>query len=393
MPQQYLARYAEPEARAALKLVTGCTPWQQALTLPALDEEPEFVFRLAQRTERVLIVLVINQTRSPITPANQALISAIEQRYPELQRCDNLALFNLGSANLLLVDRAHTPLPPKTGVGLARKIGADIALQLIDAGLITSPWIYCTDADTQLPEDYFYLSAHSDAVAASLPFTHIGPPGALLDATLLYEQAIRYYACGLRFAGSEYGFLALGSALAVKAQPYAQVRGFNQREAGEDFYLLNKLAKLGRIETPETSPQQRSPLRISARFSNRTPFGTGPSVVHICQLASLNDYLYYAPDCFLTLKHWFDLVPRLTQHNLTEEVANLPEPLKYALIAQNIASLSDHIARQGKTPSHIKTICHTWLDGFRTLKIIHHLQSHAFPAIPLVKSLKQQPFY
>ncbi|HEY6529547.1 MAG TPA: hypothetical protein VIZ65_12710 [Cellvibrionaceae bacterium] len=400
MPHQYLTLYAEPEAHTALSLVKGCTPWRWTITLPALDEPPEFVHRLAKRSERVLIILVINQTCTPITSANQTLINAIEQDYPLIARQGHLALYSLGEPTLLVVDRANTPLPAKTGVGLARKIAADIALRLITEGRIKSSWIYCTDADAQLPSDYFSLCEQSSAVAASLPFTHIGRAGKLLAATKLYEQAIRYYAQGLRFAGSGYGFLSLGSALAFKATAYAKVRGFNVREAGEDFYLLNKLAKLGTIFSPEYADSKGegnvlpgiSRIEISARLSNRTPFGTGASVTQMCQLPRLEGFHYYTPECFFMLKHWFDLTDRLTQNSLMAEFANLPEPLKDALAAQNVHSLAEHLARQGKYPQQIQTICHTWLDGFRTLKIIRHLQSHCFPAKPFMHTLTQQPF-
>ncbi|MEY4591078.1 MAG: hypothetical protein RL497_3154 [Pseudomonadota bacterium] len=393
MPHHYLTHYAAAEATDVLNLAGVLNqPWQNVLCLPALNETPDFIYRLTKHPERLLLILVVNQTQSPITLANQALITTINQQFQRLSQHNNLALYTLETHNLLLVDRANAPLPAKTGVGLARKIAADIALQLIQQGAIKSHWIYCTDADAQLPDDYFGLDETSPAVAASLPFTHVGPPGPLLDATTLYEHAIRYYAQGLRMAGSGYGFLSLGSALAVKARAYATVRGFNLREAGEDFYLLNKLAKIGEILTPETTTRPTSPIQISARFSNRTPFGTGQSVTQISQLPSLNDYHYYAPACFLMLKHWFELIPKLTAHNLLSELTRLPHPLQNALLAQNIHSLAEHLNRQGTSPKHIKTTCHTWLDGFRTLKIIRYLQAHYFPAEPLLATLARKPF-
>lgn len=390
MPQAYLSRYAEPEAQAAGLLLTGARRWRHVLILPALDEPPGFIQRLAQRPEDLLVVLVVNQSGQPITPANQLLLEFIHQNYPPTHQLEPLSLHRLGAPSLLVVNRAHTPLPPKTGVGLARKIAADIALQLIHQSQVCSQWIYCTDADASLPADYFCLAEDHPAVAASLPFRHLGTPGPPLAATLLYERAIRYYAQGLCFAGSGYGFLCLGSALAFKARPYAQVRGFNLREAGEDFYLLNKLAKLGAIHSPRGNAHNT--IDLEARLSNRTPFGTGASVSQMCQLTDLRDFHYYAPECFFTLQHWFDLIPRLTQHNLTAALNNLPEPLQNALQAQQIQSLADHIGRQGKNPQQIRHICHIWLDGFRSLKIIRHLQLQAFPATPLLATLAQQPF-
>ena len=64
-------------------------------------------------------------------------------------------------------------------------------------------------------------------------------------ATALYELRLHHYVLGLEYAGSPYAYHTLGSCLAVKADAYAQVRGFPKRAGAEDFYLLNKLAKLG----------------------------------------------------------------------------------------------------------------------------------------------------
>ncbi len=390
MPQAYLSRYAEPEANVAGLMLAGNKRWRHVLTVPALDEPPEFIERLAKRSEDALVILVVNQSSSPVTDGNQFLLESLFQSYPVTKLTEHLSLHSLGGLSLLLVDRTQRPLPPKTGVGLARKIAADIALQLIHQGQVSSQWIYCTDADASLPECYFWLPDDHPAVAVSLPFRHVGTPGKLLDATLLYERAIRYYAQGLSFAGSRYGFMCLGSALAFKARAYAQVRGFNIREAGEDFYLLNKLAKLGDIYSP--SSQADNTIELAARLSNRTPFGTGASVAQICQLPSLSDFRYYAPECFYTLKHWFDLAPNLSQGAFLASISQLPKPLQEALTAQQIHILADHIGRQGKNPKQISQICHTWLDGFRCLKVIRHLQSNAYPQAPLIDSLAKDPF-
>ena len=48
----------------------------------------------------------------------------------------------------------------------------------------------------------------------------------------------------MKYARSPYAFHTIGSTMAVSANHYAKVRGFPKREAGEDFYLLNKLAKV-----------------------------------------------------------------------------------------------------------------------------------------------------
>ena len=61
----------------------------------------------------------------------------------------------------------------------------------------------------------------------------------------------------------------------INAEHYAQSAGFPKLAAGEDFYLLNKLAKIGKIIPLKIINQ---PIYIQARISNRTPFGTGPAL-------------------------------------------------------------------------------------------------------------------
>ena len=59
------------------------------------------------------------------------------------------------NVDVLVIDRVSTSrrLPPNQGVGLARKIGADISLELYQHGSIAEPWLYSTDADAKLPGD------------------------------------------------------------------------------------------------------------------------------------------------------------------------------------------------------------------------------------------------
>ena len=162
-------------------------------------------------------------------------------------------------------------------------MGADLALSLIDQGQVQTPWIFNTDADAQLPNGYFSVpgdiaarvstSIGSTSMSAVVyPFFHETED----QAAAAYDCFLRYQTLGLRWAGSPYAYGALGSCIAVSANHYAAVRGFPPRAAGEDFYLLNKLAKTGTIWCADTSP-----LQLGDRPSERVPFGTGPRVKRI----------------------------------------------------------------------------------------------------------------
>jgi len=77
----------------------------------------------------------------------------------------------------------------------------------------------------------------------------------------------------LDFAGFPDSIYTIGSAFAVRAEAYVKQGGMNRRQAGEDFYFLNKLTKLGTVA--EINDAFVFP---SARVSDRVPFGTGAAM-------------------------------------------------------------------------------------------------------------------
>ncbi len=80
------------------------------------------------------------------------------------------------------------------------------------------------------------------------------------------------------------------------------MRGFPKREAGEDFYLLNKLAKVGTVLELAEGPDNEA-IRIESRRSDRVPFGTGAAVNRITALADpLGEFRFYDPSVFELLK-------------------------------------------------------------------------------------------
>ena len=88
----------------------------------------------------------------------------------------------------------------------------------------------------------------SEASAVSLPFTHRATEDpALSHATLIYELTMHHYVLHLQAIGSPYAFHTLGSSCVIHSHAYAAVRGMPLRNAAEDFYLLNKLAKVGPV--------------------------------------------------------------------------------------------------------------------------------------------------
>ena len=201
--------------------------------------------------------------------------------------------------SMLVVDRFTTErrLPVRQGVGLARKIGADIALEFIAVGRVRHAFFAMADADARLPEDYFGRVAElgPECSAAVFPLWHEPSGKGEVDrATPLYEIRLRYFQRGLQWANSPYAFHTVGSTMVVHALCYAQVRGVPLRQAGKNFYLLGKLSKLRPL-----ARLRGAPIRIRSHLSDRVPFGTGAETAKLARGAELE---LYHPDCFAAVR-------------------------------------------------------------------------------------------
>jgi hypothetical protein len=433
--EKYLSNYAEPEVAALYGLLGGSPaqdPWANVLVIPACNETTRFLRPPPPCDGRSLMVLVINQSDSAsgvVSTNNQALAATVRAQFEPQSRvaCKpsaagrgfqlELFLDPLNPRDILLVDRFSEgrTLPVKGGVGHARKIGADLAAALIHSGGIQSPWIHCSDADVQLPESYFACTHASrfaglEYSALVFPFRHVNAPenvqrADVVQATELYELSLRYYVAGLKYAGSPYAFNTIGSTMAVNAFHYAKVRGFPKREAGEDFYLLNKLAKVGSVLELETR-EGCDPIEIESRRSDRVPFGTGAAITRITGLDDPErDFRFYHPAVFELLKAWLESWPGIWQSrsgDLGAVVLKLgsgdqgrgkkQQALRAGLDKMKVLDALDHAFRQSKDIGQFTRQMHTWFDAFRTLKLIHFLRDQSLPSVSYLELRENQGF-
>ena len=305
--KKYLDNYAEPEAQLSASFTALATKkYQQALIIPFYQETADTFsqwLRFCESNPQTLFIAVINR---PDTDSDLSWFEALKGVMPKgNSRSDHLHLHELDNhSSVLWVDRcSELPIPAKEGVGLARKIGNDIACTLVSMKRISSNWLANTDADASLPANYFEILKQtqnpSQSVSALvLPFEHINDNDALTyKATKHYEFTLDYYVEALRYAGSHYSFHTIGSIVVIDCHHYTKVRGFPKRAGAEDFYLLNKLAKTGLIKNLE-----KPLVKLQSRQSSRVPFGTGPAVKAISELNNPKDYSLYHPASFDYLK-------------------------------------------------------------------------------------------
>jgi hypothetical protein len=401
--EQYLARYAEPEAALADR-VEGAR--ELAIVLPVLGETELSLdgVRDAVRElpQRALLIVVVNASvgaPAELRDLNRAFLQSFVARRP-LMLDSGAWLIEDPDFDLLLLDRSSPgrELPPRMGVGLARKIGCDLALALVARGRLASPWIFWADADAALPREHFAQSfralaepAFQGVSALCFPFHHVAAGDAeIARATLVHEICLRYHVLGLAVAGSPYAHHSLGSALSVEASAYAGVRGVPKRRAGEDFYLLDKLAKAGPIGRPRGEA-----IAIQARLSPRVPFGTGPRVERILKEG---DALVACPAAFRSLGA---LLAGLDRVAFERDAAAFEQPLAELSPAERAAARQAFEAlgmREGirialaTSGSDLRRRLHTWFDALRTLQALHRLRDAGLSDVPFRAALANAPF-
>ena len=376
------------------------------LVVPAYGESSGFMdgyLAPAEHAGRLLVVVVLNGREGApesVHTANLKCFVRLERRFALQPNADDSWLGRLGSVAILVVDRFSPGrrLSERQGVGLARKIGADLALELIATGRVRSPFIAMTDADAKLPDDYFdrIRTLKPECSSGVFPFWHDASGDPVIDrATALYEVRLRYLRRGLAWARSPYAFHTVGSTMVVHALAYAQVRGVPKRRAGEDFYLLGKLGKVRPVVN-----LRGEPIRLRSRLSERVPFGTGSESAKLVRGESAE---LYHPECFGAVRDVISEIARRASAGAGRTRVEIdavgvmsprsmrPETRRFLEIhgafdawIRIVDEIHDAAARRRRL--------HEWFDGFRTLKLIHYMRDHATPSLPWREAVRLAPF-
>ena len=260
-------------------------------------------------------------------------------------------------------------LPKKhAGVGFARKIGMDEAVRRFDSIERKDGVIINFDADCTCNAQYLsaiesYFINNPKKEGASISFEHPKEelPPETASAIAKYELYIRYFVEAQRYAGFPYAYHTVGSAFAVRAEAYAAVGGMNRRQAGEDFYFLQKI--IPRMHYGEINDAVVYP---SPRYSNRVPFGTGVSVEKIC--AQNGEYKVYNPASFEILRRFFSTATAIRQGKMPDIDPILDDFLK-------LNDCYSHTQEMVDTSTSERTFMQrffTWFDAFRMIKFLNY---------------------
>lgn len=415
---KYITQHAEPEARELLKSGFPHRPWQAILTVPLYGEDyllGQFLQHLKiAATIPVLVIFIVNEREdSPqrVHESNARSLEILTQAFK--QEHWQRGVFSLGhdeQLSALVVDRSTTqPFPSDQGVGLARKIIGDMAVALWHEGICNHPWISCSDADVLVHKDYFAQQTRAqpnDTAAMVHAYAHIPAPDhrhtPSWEALQQYELWLRFYMRGLIAARSPYHYTAIGSMIRFHAERYAEARGFPKRQAGEDFYLLNKLRKLGNVYDLAEPVQ-----KIMDRPSDRVPFGTGVGTQKILdQSARGEQYGMYDPLifkalhlCLKSVRHMRDGASASSaeaelnvslHRELTSPIAT--GCFNFFWHAHHIPAQWESACRRSRHASGAWREFNGWFDAFRTLRFVHTLRDQYLPNKSWRDALLEAPF-
>ena len=289
-----------------------------------------------------------------------------------------------GLKNLFWVDAASVgaELPARQGVGLARKIGLDLSLTLLDYNH-GDPLLICLDADTLVQPDYLSaIAAHfasSSAGGAVIPYRHRpAADQAGQSAIDRYELFLRSYVLGLELAGSPYAFHTVGSAMACRASSYTASGGMNRRLAGEDFYFLQQVHKTSGVATVDGTVVHPSP-----RSSHRVPFGTGRAVGDMLAEGEQR-LLFYQPVVFSIVGEWLKCVnenPGAEAGSLLDSAIRIAPVLHDFLVQSDFKNSWDNLKKNNRENTKLIKAFHGWFDAFRTMRLVHELSDRVYPRI------------
>ncbi len=363
--QQYLNQYAEPE----IDRITLQQQYQHVVVIPAFSELVAPLRRTwSKLPNSALVILVINAPHAD--SRTLTLLQFFKSHYIAKKTGPGWGCYQRSDEpDLLIVERCAPGfyIPVKQGVGLARKLGADLALKFILEEQIDSRIIHNTDADALLPSNYFQQTAHQTSAASVFAYRHRLPDSANLKrGMLMYELRLQHFCAGLAWAGSHYAHHSLGSIIAVDAAAYAQVRGFPKRSTGEDFYLLNKLAKVGEVQSLEGTK-----ITLSSRRSSRVPVGTGTGLRRLSTL-NINTPYYYAPQNFHSLKSLLTAMAQTQDGSDIADQVDLPAAAYFT--GSDLPGLLPKLASNCSDSSQLRRAIAEWFDGFQQLKMLHFLR-------------------
>jgi len=328
----------------------------------------------------VEIIVVINHSESD----TKETADFNEQTYSTLQKFAReinipwLTIFPLYVPNL---PKKHA------GVGLARKIGMDEAVRRFSQLLKSQGIIAACDSDSLVQKNFFtvlesFFTQNPLCGVANIHFEHPlngDLPSHMYAAIAQYELHLRLYVRALESIGFIYPYHTVGSSMAVTAEAYCRVGGMNKRQAGEDFYFLQKLFQSERIGIIADTV-----IIPSSRVSHRVPFGTGHAMATLAQ-SETKTFYSYCPESYEVLRQFIQphIYRELSQIELAKKYATFHFSLQEFMSEHDFISKIQEIKQHTSNANMFEKRFFTWIHAFFIFRFLNTAHISYFQKIPI----------
>ena len=363
------------------------------VVVPAYNEPgiTKLLDSLANCTEpecKVEVIIVINAP-------DDATGENIENNKKSIINTESWKKINSNIFFRLFVFEAERHFIGGWGVGLARKTGMDEAVRRFNSIDKPDGIILNLDADCTVEKNYFLavsneLLKKDNLAACSIYFEHPlsgnNYPDTIFKYITLYELHLRYYFQGLAYSGFPYVFHTVGSAIAVKALAYIKAGGMNRKQAGEDFYFIQKLVPAGGYFNLNSTTVYPSP-----RASSRVPFGTGASIGKLSSDRS-STLLTYNMLAFRELRTFFELTDvffKCSPEQLNEHFNLIPQGLRLFLDQKEWIDKMIEVKNNTSGIESFKKRFYVWFNMFRVVKYLNYVHLDFFEKKPVDSSASE----
>ena len=285
-------------------------------------------------------------------------------------------------------------LPKKhAGVGLARKIGMDEAVRRFSRCNAQHGIIAACDSDTVVQGNFFtaverFFIEHPSCGVATIHFEHplAGElPQSMYYAIAQYELHLRLYVHALESIGFIYPYHTVGSSMAVTAEAYCRQGGMNKRQAGEDFYFLQKMFQAERVGTiAETM------LIPSSRVSNRVPFGTGHAMATLAE-SSNPLFFTYNPESYHVIRQIIELgasYMNMSYDDVSHIYSTFHLSFREFVHEQDFISKIFEISKNSSNSDMFTKRFFTWINAFFIFRFLNTAHISFFEKIPIVDAAR-----
>ena len=394
--EKYFKNYSEKELDLIKDLPKYFSLFDMSLTVPIYDEKNCFdkLIRSSLKAgflsnKKILHIIVVNNRESSDKSSKETNYQTLNFWRKKLKQDKNYGenknlFYGLHKEQgFIFIDRSTqgNEFSEKEGVGLARKIACDLACFLFAIGRVKSSHIFTTDGDAYLPEDFYHLPRFSEKsyfMLSNFKHQEEGESKERVKALQKYEKYLQSYVDGLAYAGSPYAFHTVGSCLSFSVEAYIGVRGFpKSRLAGEDFYLLNKIAK-----TAKHYQHKSKPILLSSRLSTRVPFGTGRALDKILKSEKEKVFQPYEKEAFSYLKTYLCFAQEKIEEKKTRSIKN---NFRTFLKKENYFSFIEEAKKKSNDSKKQLSHFHLAFDAFQTQRFIKKIRL-SFVNHPLISS-------